>query len=284
MRNEVLLAFADDLRLAGRAEWTIRKHVSHVRRLATWCKENDLDWQLLSKRELKTYARTIAGLGHSARSNAFCSWRRFYAWAIEEGHCTSSPAENFKTPAKPAPLPKALTLQQIRQVTSWCADQAGRRARRDECLIYTALYAGLRSAELARLRWSDIDQAEKIIHITLSKGRHGRAVPVHELLCLQLASWRTLQAPAGDWPVFSLDGKPLAPARPGKICRRISDASGVTFTTHTLRHTFATWTLRRSHDLYAVSKALGHKKLEQTEIYLSADPEYFRQAVDALKF
>jgi len=67
-----------------------------------------------------------------------------------------------------------------------------------------------------------------------------------------------------------------------KIAQRARAGSGVQFTTHELRHTFATWTLRKSKNLYAVSKSLGHSQLRQTEIYVSAEVSDLRDAVNQL--
>ena len=67
-----------------------------------------------------------------------------------------------------------------------------------------------------------------------------------------------------------------------KIAQRVRAGSGVQFTTHELRHTFATWALRKSKNLYAVSKSLGHSQLRQTEIYVSAEVSDLRDAVNQL--
>ncbi|MBL0830557.1 tyrosine-type recombinase/integrase, partial [Klebsiella pneumoniae] len=268
--NAAIRDFCADLRLDGRALATTRKHNQVLRRLERWCAAGDLDWQQLTKKQLKAYAReVVAEKGHSTRANSFTTWRLFFGWCVGEGYVLESPAGEFKTPRRPAPLPKSLTLEQVEQLASYLRACEGRTARRDEAMLLTALYAGLRACELARLRWSDVDLQGELINITLSKMNHGRAVPLHPKLGPALTSWRELQEPAGDWPCFSLDGRQLVAARSGKIARLASAGSGVRFTTHILRHTFATWTLRQSRDLYSVSKALGHAEIKQTEIYVS---------------
>lgn len=193
-----------------------------------------------------------------------------------------SPAAALKTPQRPRPLPRALTLAQVRQLVCYLQACGGRRARRDQALLLTALYAGLRSCELARIRWTDVDLDAGVINIEISKMNKGRSVPIHLELGVQLLAWRAEQAGADHWAVFSLAGVAFKSSRVGKIAARVAQACGVKFSAHILRHTFATWSLRRSGNLYAVSKALGHAQIQQTEIYVSADPELLRGAVGSL--
>jgi integrase/recombinase XerD len=158
----------------------------------------------------------------------------------------------------------------------------GRRARRDEALLCSSLYAGLRAAELAGLRWHMLDLAGGVINVRISKGGKGRAVKIHASLAQLLAGWKELQGLGESAPVFSLDGQAIQPNRVGKVARKIALATGLPLTAHSLRHTFATHALRRGGDIYAVSKALGHSQLKQTEIYIAADDSASAPAVDSL--
>ncbi len=53
-------------------------------------------------------------------------------------------------------------------------------------------------------------------------------------------------------------------------------------TTHVGRHTFATLSITNGVDIYRVSKLLGHKNLNHTEIYAKIINEKLQQAVDML--
>lgn len=272
--------FAADLLLLGRAPGTVTKHKQELGRLSAWL--DGRNWAALTRSQLQGYTRGRAELAPSTRANMLCSLRTFFAWAVEQGYMGLSPAAHFKTPKKPAPLPRALTRDQVRQLASYLQAQEGRRARRDEALMLTALYAGLRARELADLHWPVVDFPGKVINLRLSKMGKGRAVTLHRQLTIVLTSWQQVQGFGPAAPVFSLDGRPISANRAGKIARRVAIATGLPLTTHVLRHTFATWALRRSGNVYAVSKALGHSQLKQTEIYLSAAPGDSAAAVAAL--
>lgn len=277
-----LAEFAADLRLAGRADGTITHHLFELERLGRWCEAGGLEWAELGRAQLQQYTRGRAHLSASTRANMLCTLRTFYGWAVAQGYVALSPAAGFVGPKKPSPLPRALTLDQVRRLLAYLASCEGRRARRDEALLLTGLYAGLRAAELGALRWPAVDQVAGVINIRLSKMGKGRAVKIHRALAPVLASWRQVQGLGPDVALFGLEGQPLTSNRVGKIARNVSLALGIKFTPHTLRHTFATWAVRRSGNVYAVSKALGHSQLKQTEIYLSSDPADGAPAIDAL--
>lgn len=274
--------FLADLTFAGRSERTRHGHELELLRLSTWCAGAGLAWHDLDRRQLQRYTRLRADKGFSSRSNMLCSLRTFYRWAVEQGYVALSPAAGFKTPIRPEPLPRALTRDQIRRLLDHLAGGAGPRARRDEALILTGLYAGLRAGELAGLRWPAVDLAGGAVNIRLSKMGKGRSVKLHPDLATHLTIWRAIQAGGDGAPVFSLDGDPIVPNRVGKICARIRRATGLPLTAHALRHSFATWGLRECGDVYSVSKALGHSALKQTEYYLAGDLALSSRAIDAL--
>jgi integrase len=274
--------FLTDLELAGRAPLTRKRHRIELGLLGRWIAAEGLEWEELTRKQLQGYLRTRAGLSASGKANMLCSFRVFFGWALDQEYIDRSPAVNFKTPQRLKPLPKALTLGQVRQLLDHLAAGVGRRARRDEAMLLTALYAGLRGCELARLHWPDVDLQAGVIAIRISKMNKGRAVPIHPALLEVLIRWREIQQLDSSAPVFSLDDTPITPGRVVKIAQRARAGSGVQFTCHILRHTFATWALRRSKNLYAVSKSLGHSQLRQTEIYISAEVADLRDAVNQL--
>lgn len=274
--------FLADLELAGRAKLTRKRHRVELGLLGRWMESEQLLWDKLTRKELQRYLRLRASLSASARANMLCSFRVFFSWALDEEYIDRSPAVNFKTPQRPKPLPRALTLAQVRQLVDHLRAGVGDHARRDEALFLTALYAGLRGCELAMLRWPMVDLDASVIAIPLSKMGKGRAVPIHPALLEVLISWRAIQQLDSSAPVFSLNQVEISAGRVGKIARRVKLASGVQFTPHELRHTFATWTLRKSKNLYAVSKSLGHSQVRQTEIYVSAEVSDLQDAVNQL--
>jgi site-specific recombinase XerD len=56
-------------------------------------------------------------------------------------------------------------------------------------------------------------------------------------------------------------------------------SSGLKFTLHKLRHTFATLMLEGGCDIYSLSKLMGHENINTTTIYLAASAEHLRAQI-----
>lgn len=280
--------FLTDLKLAEKTERTIGQHQAELRRYAVWLDENRIDWRGVSPAELASYARTRAHLSPSSRNALVTMLRVFYRWCVTQEILERSPAERLVSPKRTKAAPRALSGEQIRVLLDFLDREAAAspcvRLSRDRALLLTALYTGMRAAELAALCWSTVDLNSHVIVVEKGKGQKGRALKIHPELEPILTAWHAQQPlKASDGPVFAIEmNTALVPNRIGKIMRRYAKATGLPLTAHVLRHSFATHALRRSGNLYAVSKALGHGQLQQTMIYIRTDARDGEPAIDAM--
>lgn len=285
-RASTVAAFLIDQQSAERSARTIAGHRDELRRFGAWLDQQQIDWQLATPADLSAYARTRAHRGPSSRASLVISLRVFYGWAVAQQLITRSPAAALVTPRRHKSAPRALASEQIalllEHIDQLVELDPSARAARDRALVLTGLYTGFRAAELAALRWSDIDLAGQTATIIEGKGARGRTVRLHVELVSVLGTWRDQQQLAPDAPVFALSGEPIIANRVGKIVRQLARATGLPLTAHVLRHTFATMALRRSRHLYSVSRAMGHQHISTTMIYLRRDASDTDAAVDAL--
>ena len=61
-----------------------------------------------------------------------------------------------------------------------------------------------------------------------------------------------------------------------RLIKRIKTITGIKYSCHTLRHTFATLMLEGGTDIYSLSRMLGHTNIKTTTIYLYASVEHLR--------
>lgn len=144
-------------------------------------------------------------------------------------------------------------------------------------IVLMTLYAtGVRRAELARLKVSDIDSRRMVIRIQGGKGRQDRDVMLSPRLLHALREyWRGLKRKPSEW-LFPggcnhAADHPITPKAVYHACRQAARRAGLqqkNIHPHTLRHCFATHLLEAGADLRTIQLLLGHHDLEETTIYL----------------
>jgi site-specific recombinase XerD len=144
-------------------------------------------------------------------------------------------------------------------------------------IVLMTLYAtGVRRAELARLKISDIDSQRMVIHIHGGKGRQDRDVMLSPKLLEALRQyWRGLKRKPSEWlfpgGCSHTANRPITPKAVYYACCHAARRAGLqekNIHPHTLRHCFATHLLEAGADLRTIQLLLGHRDLEETTIYL----------------
>ena len=132
---------------------------------------------------------------------------------------------------------------------------------RDEWLPWMALgaFAGIRTAEIGRMDWSDILWITKEIHVRpeVAKTGEGRYIPLHDNLAAWLHKHRK-----GTGPIFPDKGRPnLETARMNKLARKAAETSGrtpVLGDNNALRHSYGSHRLGMIQDLGKLTVEMGN--------------------------
>jgi len=130
------------------------------------------------------------------------------------------------------------------------------------------------------LKFTDVDIDNLTIFIRQGKGRKDRIIPISYSLAQILKKYVTERSRLHKTsPEFfsSLHGN-IGFTDNGlkKLVDQIRKSSGITFTVHKLRHTFATLMLEGGCDIYSLAKMMGHSDIKTTTIYLAASAEHLR--------
>lgn len=134
-------------------------------------------------------------------------------------------------------------------------------------LLYTATRAG----EACSLRWEDVDFDAGVLSIPMPKVRRAKSVPILANLAAVLAT-RPRGTPASL--VFTQpNGKPWHPQILRHHFQALGRLAGIRacLTPHSLRHTFASWSMATGGNLVALRDALGHSNVAQTAKYAHLD-------------
>jgi integrase len=121
------------------------------------------------------------------------------------------------------------------------------------------LLTGLRRNEAAHLTWADVDMKGRTVSIAQTKNRQPHTLPTSDYL-LDLLQ-RRLEAKTSEY-VFPGRKGPLA--EPKKQIEKVVAASGVAFSSHTLRRTFATIAESLDIPYFALKRLLNHKTQDVT--------------------
>lgn len=132
---------------------------------------------------------------------------------------------------------------------------------RDAVMIRLTLELGLRAQELLNITHADINRHQKVITIKTLKNGRQRVLPMPGYLEAYLTD---CAQPDQTSRIF-----PITYKRLWQIWQQWRP-QGHKF--HALRHTFARRLYTKRRDIRLVQKALGHKSLSSTTIYL--DEEY----------
>lgn len=143
-----------------------------------------------------------------------------------------------------------------------------------EAALFSAL-TGMRFSDIQKLQRSEIKRSPlgPYLHFNQQKGGAGTIQQISEEAF-------NIIPPLGEKPFGDLDYFRMQ--RPFK--KWISDAGidkPVTF--HWFRHFYATTLLANGVDLYTVSKMLGHKSIQSTQVYAKVMDEAKRRAADMVR-
>lgn len=146
------------------------------------------------------------------------------------------------------------------------------RADTDEeiFMILLAAYAGLRRFEIAKLHTRDYSNGWLTIR---GKGQVMRHIPAHPVLIPYLELKRS---------GYYFPGRFSGHRHPDNIGKNISRLLGGPYSTHQLRHWFATTTYARCKDIRAVQELLGHADVATTQSYIGVEDEQLTAAISAL--
>jgi len=156
-------------------------------------------------------------------------------------------------------------------------------------LLMTAYATGLRRAELAHLKITDIDSQRMVVHVQGGKGRKDRDVMLSPKLLDALREyWRSLRKKPKQWLFpgnrWHTADYPIDTKVVWQACQKAAQRAGIIKPVHphTLRHCFATHLLEDDADLRTIQILLGHRDLEETTIYLHLSQKHLGETASPL--
>ncbi len=173
-----------------------------------------------------------------------------FAHSQQQGWCHNNPVAALRAPKLREAEIQALTTSEISRLL-----RTARKSEHRACMpaLGLMLWAGIRPAEITRLKWEDIDKEERVITLRPQHSKTGgtRHITLH--------------------PVLSAWLKESGGTQQGALCPRcwlrrwknLRHAAGlIPWRQDVLRHTFASYHVKQWHDYARLQLEMGHRSAE----------------------
>jgi len=206
-----------------------------------------------------------------------------YGRAIEWGYATTNPVVGIKTRTK-VKRDRFLQADELPRFFQSLAEEENETLR-DYILL--ALLTGARRANLLAMRWQEINLAEAIWRIPVTKNGTPQNVTLSPEAVTILEARKTAAGKDVDF-VFPGIGMSGHIEEPKKAVIRVMERAGIPYgrnvpdgvTLHDLRRTLGSWQAKTVASLAIIGKSLNHKSQAATAIYARLDLDPVRESVE----
>ena len=267
----------------GAAQTTLSAYEQDLRQFLEFTKidqPKDLNEEIIEK-----FIQNLQTEDYAAKSLArkLSSIKDFCKFLYSEKIIENNPAAYILTPKQEKPLPKFLTVAEIKLLIETAFAKTDYRYWRIGVMIELMYATGLRVSELVGLPENAINYKKGLITI-FGKGSKERVVPVAEQALKSLTEYADLRLEfikknsVSHWLFPSLTSVSGHLTRDAfyKDLKKLAVDCGIypsRVSPHVLRHSFATHLLNNDADLRSVQKMLGHESIATTEVYTHIIPQ-----------
>jgi integrase len=213
-------------------------------------------------------------ISQNTASNYFSIFKSALKQAFVDDYLTLDISAKIKSMQKQATRIEFLTVEELNAIVSTpCSNEVLKRAA-----LFSAL-TGLRHSDIKKMKWKELQISGNQIRLNFDQKKTDgiEYMPIPEQ-ALQLCG------NPGKPEQYVFEGLPHTSSC-GEPIKKWIQTAGITrrITFHCFRHTYATLQLAGGTDLYTVSKMLGHKDIQSTQIYAKVINETKQKATKTIK-
>lgn len=244
-------------------------NINNIKNVSYQTIRDYLNYLYIKKEATKSVTRNISSL------------RSFFHYLQGEGVITNNPMTLVSNPKQEKTLPHYLTYDEIEELLRVTSGDDIFDIR-DNMIIELLYSTGLRVGELVNIKLNDIDYKERSIKV-LGKGSKERIVYFGTPALNKLKRYLDIRPdivkdPSNPFLLINKRGNKLQERAVRSIFENIIKKNHlkISFSPHTLRHTFATHMLNEGMNIKSVQELLGHSSISTTGIYTHVSNEHLR--------
>ena len=237
--------------------------------------------------EPRLNAELLSGYLHSLRGRKYtpstvarkiAAAKSFLKFMVDRGKLKGNLAPNLASPHVSKPLPKLLSVSEVRRLLAEPAKFFTTDAKRDKTMLELLYATGLRASELMALNTRDIDLKKNTVRCSGS-GSRARVIPLDQPVARLVKEYLDVVRPEllNDEKEVALflnrRGERLTRQGFWQIVQGYADKVGLSgkVTPRSLRHSFAAHKLKGGADLQSVQELLGHANISTTKVYTQVE-------------
>ena len=260
------------------SEQTIKSYGEDIDKFFDFLLEEDVLMDQVDNIVIRNFLTKELNSGVSKRSckRRLSALRHFYTFLVKQNYVEDNPFLFVDAPKTEIKYPHALYKEQVREILVENAKRTDDLMIRDQAILSTLYFTGMRAAELVGLTIQSVSLNQRMVRI-IGKGNKERIVPFSEECKKDLERYinftrKELLAKAivsTNALFLNGRGEKLTTRGLEYILDSIEEKTGtfVGLHPHILRHSFATHLLENGADLRVIQELLGHESLNTTQVY-----------------
>ena len=226
------------------------------------------------------YLQSLSGRRYKSSTVArkIAAAKSFLKFMVDSGRLRGDLTPNLASPQVSKPLPKPLSVSEVRRLLSEPAKHSTIDAKRDKTMLEVLYATGLRASELMALNARDVDLRKNTVRC-LGAGSKSRVIPIDPPVARLVKEYIGVVRPdllSNEKEValfLNRRGERLTRQGFWQIVQCYADKVGLSgkVTPRSLRHSFAAHKLKGGADLESVQELLGHAHISTTRAYTQVE-------------
>lgn len=267
----------------GLSKNTIEAYCRDLTVFEGFLKSEDKALEKFSRPDLVEFLSHLRKLNYSAASTCrfISAIKGLCKFLLIEKIIIEDPAANLQSPKKWDRLPKALSMDEIKEVlhtSKGPKTESGTLIhkalnKRNSAMVELLYSSGLRVSELVGLKLQDINFEAGFLRV-IGKGSKERIIPMNQRASEKIKSYIHESRPLflkkqrlSGYVFVTGRGMPMTRQRFWQTIKACGKQAGFDISPHTMRHSFATHLLEGGADLRSLQKMLGHSDISTTQVY-----------------